>query len=239
MERRRRALRLVKEIQAPGAEAGESCAEERLLLAISGLREEEALAAAEEMLAAGADPLRVVEAARRGMDEVGRRYQRHEYYLSGLIMSGEIFSEIGALVDRALQGTRARGSDLRVVMGTPLGDVHDIGKDIVCSLLRCSGFEVIDLGVNVAPWRFVEAAEKSGARVVGMSALITPAYEAMRETVWGFERAGCRERVRIMLGGGAVTGKVCEFAGADAWGREACDALEFARAFYGVASEAR
>ncbi|MDI6830550.1 MAG: cobalamin-dependent protein [Actinomycetota bacterium] len=229
----------MKEIQAPGAEAGESCAEERLLLAISGLREEEALAAAEEMLAAGADPLRVVEAARRGMDEVGRRYQRHEYYLSGLIMSGEIFSEIGALVDRALQGTRARGSDLRVVMGTPLGDVHDIGKDIVCSLLRCSGFEVIDLGVNVAPWRFVEAAEKSGARVVGMSALITPAYEAMRETVWGFERAGCRERVRIMLGGGAVTGKVCEFAGADAWGREACDALEFARAFYGVASEAR
>lgn len=215
-------------------EIGKDGMHRRLLGAIAGLREKEALATVEEMLEAGMDPLRIIETARRGMDEVGRRYERHEYYLSGLIMSGEIFGEITNILDHAFECGLAEEEKPKVILGTPLGDVHDIGKNVVSSLLRCSGFEVVDLGVNVHPSEFVKAAEESGAMVVGMSALITSAYEAMRETVWCFERVGFRERVNIMLGGGAVTEKVCEFAGADEWGRDASDALAIARACYGM-----
>lgn len=207
--------------------------DEMLLSAIADLKEGEALEIAEEMLTSGADPLHVVEVSRRGMDEVGRRYESNEYYLSGLIMSGEIFNEIVALLDRAFGYQVARDEDPKVILGAPLGDVHDIGKNVVSSLLRCSGFNVVDLGVSVAPSRFVEAAGESGAAVVGMSALITPAYESMRETVLCFERAGLRDGVKIMLGGGAITARVCEYTGADDWGRDASDALRFAREYTG------
>lgn len=228
--------RLVEKPGCAVVELGTYGMEKRLFDAIAGLREEEALSVVEEMMATGADALRIVEVARRGMDEVGRRYQRREYYLSGLIMSGEIFKEIMERLDQKLGDVREGAHGREVILGTPMGDVHDIGKNIVASLLRCSGFGVTDLGVNVAPSRFVQAAAESGATVVGMSALITPAFEAMRETVWCFERAGLRGRVRIMIGGGAVTEKVCGFVGADAWSRDAADATVFAEAFYGMES---
>lgn len=201
--------------------------------AIANLREEEALHLAQDMLADGVDPLHVVEVSRRGMDEVGKRYERQEYYLSGLIMSGEIFKEIVALMDDPLPFRTAGGESCKVVMGAPLGDVHDIGKDVVVTLLRISGFQVIDLGVSVLPSRFVDAVAESGAGVVGISTLITVAYESMRETVIAFEEAGLRDKVKIMLGGGAVSEKVCKYAGADAWGRDAINAVEFTKAFTG------
>ena len=207
--------------------------DERLVKAIADLKEEEALQAAREMLAGGADPMQVVEISRRGMDEVGRRYESNEYYLSGLIMSGEIFKEIVNLLDDNFRSRVAEGGGGKVIIGAPLGDVHDIGKDVVATLLRVSGFKVIDLGVNVLPSRFVEAVEESGAGVVGMSTLITVAYESIRETVSAFERAGLRDVVKIMLGGGAISEKVCRYAGADAWSLDAQAAVEFAKAFTG------
>lgn len=205
--------------------------------AIADLKEREALKAAEEMLSSGVDPLHVVEISRLGMDEVGRRYERNEYYLSGLIMSSEIFNEIMVMLDRSFNYQFVRKEDPKVILGAPLGDVHDIGKNVVSSLLRCSGFNVVDLGVSVNPSRFVEAARESAATVIGMSALITTAYESIRETVLCFERAGMRDEVKIMLGGGAISAKVCEYAGADAWGRDASDALRFARLFTGKETE--
>jgi dimethylamine corrinoid protein len=207
--------------------------DEKLVCAIADLKESEALHIVEEMLAAGSDPLHLVEVSRRGMEEVGRRYERQEYYLSGLIMSGEIFNEIVTMLDMSFGYQVVREDDPKVILGAPLGDVHDIGKNIVSTLLRCSGFNVIDLGVSVAPSRFVEAAVESGALIIGLSALITPAYESMRETVLAFERAGLRDGVKIMLGGGAVKARVCEYTGADAWGCDASDAVKFARVFTG------
>lgn len=201
--------------------------------AIANLQEQKALEIAREMIASGDDPLHIVEVARRGMDEVGLRYERNEYYLSGLIMSGEIFNEIVYLLDyEPPPGASGVGSS-KVVMGAPLGDVHDIGKDIVSTLLRCDGFEVVDLGVSVLPSRFVQAVRESGAGIVGISTLITVAYESIRETVLAFEQAGLRDGVKIMLGGGAISGKVRDYTGADAWGPDAGDAVAFAKAFTG------
>lgn len=209
-------------------------AETRLIEAMADLEEDEVLALAEEMLSSGIDPLRIIEICRRGFDVVGQRYERREYFLSGLIISDEIFKSVMELLDRSRcfrpQELERLG---KVVLGAPLGDVHDIGKNIVATLLRYSGFEVVDLGVSVKPSEFLEAAQSGGAGVVGMSALITMAYEPLRETVAAFEREGLRQKVKIMLGGGAVSQRVCEFAGADAWSREASDAVRFARSFTG------
>lgn len=207
--------------------------DQRLLRAIADLEERDALRIAKGMVASGVDPLHMVEVCRKGMDEVGRRYERHEYYLSGLIMSGEIFKEIIALLDDCLHFELIEEEAPKIILGAPLGDVHDIGKNIVSTLLACSGFQVVDLGVSVLPSRFVDAVLETGANVIGLSALITVSYESVRETVHCLEGAGLRDRVKVMLGGGAITAKVCEYAGADAWGRDAGAALKYAKHFTG------
>ncbi|MDI6830701.1 MAG: cobalamin-dependent protein [Actinomycetota bacterium] len=207
---------------------------ERLIKAMGDLDEEGVVSCVEALLSAGADPLLIIELCRAGFEVVGRRYECREYYLSGLILSDDIFKNVMSILDSS-GCFRPRDEERlgKVVLGAPLGDVHDIGKGIVAQLLRYSGFEVIDLGVNVRPADFLETAAESGAAVVGISTLITVAYESLRETVLGFEREGLRDKVKIMLGGGAVSQRVCEYAGADAWSREASDAVRFAKGFTG------
>lgn len=206
--------------------------DEKLVKAMGDLDEEGVAACVETMLSAGAEPLHIVELCRTGFEIVGKRYEAREYFLSGLIISDDIFKNVLTMLDssgcfRPLE----EGKIGKVVLGAPLGDVHDIGKGIVAQLLRYSGFEVIDLGVNVRPASFLEAAAESNASVVGISTLITVAYESLRETVLDFEREGLRDKVKIMLGGGAVSQRVCEYAGADAWSRDAADAVKFAKTF--------
>lgn len=208
--------------------------EERLIKAMGELEEETVLELAAGMLASGVEPIRIIELCRQGFDIVGGRYERREYFLSGLILSDDIFKSVMELLDRSQCFEPEESGGLgKVVLGAPLGDVHDIGKGIVATMLRYSGFEVVDLGVSVKPSEFLRAAADSRAEVVGLSALITMAYEPLRETVASFEREGLRQRVKIMLGGGAVSQRVCDYAGADAWSQDAADAVKFARLFTG------
>lgn len=206
-----------------------------LIRAMGDLDEEVVISSVQGMISAGVEPLHIVELCREGFEIVGRRYETREYFLSGLIISDDIFSSVLDMLERSGCFQAAPGEYLgRVVLGAPLGDVHDIGKGIVSQLLRYSGFEVIDLGVNIRPQDFVQAAADNDAAIVGISTLITMAYESLRETVLGFQREGLRGSVKIMLGGGAVSQRVCEYAGADAWSRDAADAVKFAKAFTGV-----
>jgi methanogenic corrinoid protein MtbC1 len=208
--------------------------DEKLVRAMGDLDEEGVLSSVEAMLSAGTEPLHIVELCREGFEIVGKRYETREYFLSGLIISDDIFENVLGLLDRSGCFQAVEEEKLgKVILGAPLGDVHDIGKGLVSQLLRYSGYEVIDLGVNVRPAGFVEAAAESGATVVGISTLITVAYESLRETVLGFQHEGLRESVKIMLGGGAVSQRVCEYAGADAWSRDAADAVKFTKAFIG------
>ncbi|MHB8781568.1 MAG: cobalamin B12-binding domain-containing protein [Candidatus Geothermincolia bacterium] len=207
---------------------------EKLIAAVAELKEQESLDLAGRMLDTGVEPTQIIEVSRRGMEIVGERYERREYYLSALIMSGEIFKNIVRLLERSFcmpEPPAEPGN--QIILGAPLGDVHDIGMGVVSILLRCSGFKVVELGVNVTPAKFLEAAKRTGAPVIGMSALLTVAYEPIRETIASFEKEGLRENVRIMLGGGAISERVCEYAGADAWGRDAMDAVRFAKIFTG------
>ncbi len=193
---------------------------ERLKQALSDLDEGAVLQLVRERLDAGGDPLAILAECREGMAQVGKRYESGEYYVSELIMAGEIFKEASALVGSKFQaaGGPKRG---KVVIGTVKSDIHDIGKDIVVSLLNAGNYDVIDLGVDVPAARFVEAVRQSGASVVGLSGLLTTAFDAMKETVAALEAAGLRSKVKVMVGGGTVTEQVRTQVGADAMGKDA------------------
>ena len=169
------------------------------------------------------------------MSEVGARFERQDYFVSDLIMSGEIFKQVGALLEPHLGS--GGGSRLgKIVIGTVKGDIHDIGKDIVVNMLKAAGFEVIDLGVDVPPSRFVDALKESGATVLGLSGLLTLAFDSMKETIREVAAAGMRDKVRIMVGGGPVDGNVCKAVGADEWGRNAQQAVRLAKLWHQAAT---
>lgn len=194
---------------------------------IAEIDEDGTLAGVRAALEAGTDPLVVVESLREGMSVVGERFESKEYFLPDLILSADIFSQALALVRPYLlgEGGASKGT---VVIGTVRGDVHDIGKNIVASILRCAGFEVHDLGVDVAPEAFVSGVNETGARLVAMSGLLTMAFDAMKDTVDAFKDAGLRESVTLIIGGGPVNEKVLDFCGADAYGRNPSEAVRLA-----------
>lgn len=206
-----------------------------LVEAIVGMREKEAVEVAQALLDSGGDPLELLDACREAVEAVGQRFERGEYFLPELMLAGEILTQISGMVKaRVAAGAPAKEKRLgRVVIGTVKGDIHDIGKNIVSFLLDANGFEVIDLGVDVPPERFVEAVRQFEPQVVGMSCLLTLAYDPMKETVRALEAAGLRDRVKVMIGGAATNDQIRAYTGADAWGKDAAEAVSLARAWVG------
>jgi len=196
--------------------------------ALVELNEEQALALIQSAVDAGIPAADVLKACQEGMVEVGARFECGDYFVSELVVSGEIFRQAAAILRPHLKPGDT-GSGGRIVFGTVKGDIHDLGKNIVVLMLESAGFEVLDLGVDVPPARFVAALEESGARVLGLSGLLTFAFESMRQTVAALAQAGLRERVKIMIGGGPVDAKVCATVGADGWGANANVAIRLAR----------
>lgn len=196
--------------------------------ALAELDEEKSLGLIAEALAGGDPANDVLKACQEGMSDVGDRFEAGDYFVAELVFSGELFKQAAALLRPHLTpGDAGRGG--RIVIGTVKGDIHDLGKNIVVLMLEAAGFDVIDLGVDVPPERFIEALRDSGATVLGLSGLLTFAFGAMQRTVASITAAGLRDRVRIMVGGGPVDAKVCEMAGADGWGPNANAAVRLAK----------
>ena len=184
---------------------------------IGDLREEEILEIVKKELEAGTEALKILNASQKGLELVGEKYSEGTYYISDLMMAGEIFKRVSALLAPHLKGgSVATGG--KVVIGTVKDDIHDIGKDLVVGMIRSAGFDVTDLGVDVPAERFVEAVKETGATVVGLSGLLTIAFDSMRNTIKALEDAGLRSNLKIMVGGGPVNEEVCKYTGADAWG---------------------
>nr|MDO8088735.1 cobalamin-dependent protein [Candidatus Sigynarchaeum springense] len=204
--------------------------EQALLDAILDFDEDAVLAQVGKMRSGGKDPLQIVEVARLAMDEVGKRFQNKQIFLTELIMGGELLKStmkaLGFSAGAPAQGKSGKG---RIVLGTVAGDVHDIGKNIVQSLLVANDFNVIDIGVDVPVARFVEEVRKHQPDVVGMCGLLTVAFDSMKATVEGLVKAGLRDKVKVIVGGGAVDQEVCDYVGADGWGPTAADAVTFCR----------
>ena len=196
--------------------------------AIVGLRMDEALALARQMLAGGTDPLAIIGEAGEAMQTIGRRYAEGEAFIPELIMGGEIMKTLSQEVLPEGGAPDAGGAKGTVVIGTVRGDIHDIGKDIVVLLLGMGGYTVHDLGIDVPAEDFVTAVKEHDADIVALSGLLTLAFDAMKSTVEGIAAAGLRDQVKIMIGGAAVDANVCAYTGADGWGNDVGHAVRLA-----------
>nr|MDO8133954.1 corrinoid protein [Candidatus Njordarchaeum guaymaensis] len=170
----------------------------------------------------------VKEGLAKGMEEVGKKYEDGAYFLSELIVSGEIMKDAMAILEPHLKSGEAV-SEGTIVIGTVAGDLHDIGKNIVITLLKSAGFKVVDLGVDVPARRFVEEAKMNDAQVVAMSALLTTTMREMKNVIDALEQAGIREKLFVMVGGAALTEEFARKIGADAYGEDAVDAIRICR----------
>jgi len=206
-----------------------------LTTAVAALREKEALALVDRLLAEGADPVGIIDACKQAMDIIGERFAAGQAFIPELIMAGEIMRAITAKVTPHLSGAPGAAKRATIVLGTVKGDIHDIGKDIVATMLDIAGFDVVDLGVDVPEVRFVETARERQAQIIAMSCLLTSALEAMKRTVAAAAEAGIRGEVRIMVGGAPITEQVVAYTGADGWGKDAVAAVELAKAWTGGA----
>jgi len=201
----------------------------KLVSAIADMREEEALTLVRKLVAEGTAPTAILDAAREAMGIVGERYEKGTYFLPELIMAGEMLTQITEIIRPELAKMPEIKRHGKVLIGTVKGDIHDIGKNIVTFMLDVSGFDVRDIGVDVPPQKFVEAIREFQPQVVGLSGFLTLAFDAMKETIEAIRAAGLREGVKIMIGGGQITDQIREYAGADAYGRDAMAGVSLAR----------
>jgi methanogenic corrinoid protein MtbC1 len=198
-----------------------------LQAALTDLDEELTLSLAREILAEDeAMSIPLLQACQQAMKVVGERYQRHEYYLSALIVAGDLFKEV---LDLALPAEPAPGGDGEgtILLGTVAGDIHDIGKNLFAISLKGFGFRVIDLGVDVPPERFVAEVKQWHPDVVCLSGLLTDAFESMRATVQALRAhtADFGYTPPVVLGGGTVEDRVCRWVGADSWSADAMEGV--------------
>lgn len=203
---------------------------EKLVTAIADMNEDEALGLVQAMLDAGEDPQLILNAASEAMSIVGQRFDEKEYYLPELIIAGEMMQMIGGIVKPKLRSEAVQSlKQGKVLIGTVAGDIHDIGKDVVSFMLDVNGFEVHDLGVDVPPETFVAKIQEISPDIVGMSGFLTLGFDQMKRTVDAIRNAGLRDRVKIMIGGAIMDEKAAEYAGADAYGRDAAAAVKLAK----------
>jgi methanogenic corrinoid protein MtbC1 len=206
----------------------------KLVNAIADMKEEEALKLVKKMVEDGTEPTAILDAAREAMDIVGQRYEKGDYFLPELMLAGEVMAQITDLIKPELAKVPEVKRRGKVLIGTVDGDIHDIGKNIVTFMLDVNGFDVLDLGVDVSPQKFVESIGKFKPQVVGLSGFLTLAFDAMKETVEAIQEAGLRDGVKIMIGGGQVNDEISEYAGADAYGKDAMAGVSLAKKWTGA-----
>ena len=206
---------------------------EQLTHALVEMQETEALQRAKKLLDEGVEPMTILTACSTAMETVGERFEKGDYFLPQLMMAGAMLNQISKMIKPLIKEEKTEAGRGRVLMGTVRGDIHDIGKNMVIFLLEVNGFEVRDIGINQHPDKFVEAIQNFQPDVVGMSGLLTLAFESMKETVQAIEEAGLRDKVRIMIGGGQVTEQVKDYTGADAYGPDALAGVRLTKQWIG------
>jgi len=205
----------------------------KLIEMMADLKEDEVLALVKEKIAGGGDPMGILDDARAAMEVVGKRFESSEYFIPDLMMAGEILREISDIVKPLLQQSADSAKKGKVLIGTVAGDIHDIGKDIVTFMLDVSGFEVLDIGIDVPVEVFVQKVKEFGPQVVGLSGFLTLAFDSMKKTVEAIQASGLRDSVKIMIGGGQMDDEVRKYAGADAFGKDAIAAVNLCKQWIG------
>jgi len=207
---------------------------QRLIRHIAEMEEDDAVSLAQSMLDDGYDPITLLSHCREAMEIVGTRFESGDYFLPDLMLAGEMLTIIGAMAkplikkNKSVDGPRDRA----VVIGTVHGDLHDIGLNIVEFMLDINGFDVINLGIDVPTKDFIDAIKEHQPKVLGLSGFLTLAFDSMKETTDAIAEAGLRENLKVIIGGGQVDERVQKYVGADAFGRNAMDAVAYSTACY-------
>ena len=204
----------------------------QLAEALRDLDEEKVGELVDEAIKNGQSAVEIIAECNAGMVAVGELFSQSQYFLSELIYSGEILTAVMTQLEPLLQGGGAGGSAGKVIIGTVKGDIHDIGKNIVTSLLRGSGFEVIDLGVDVATEAFAAKVKETGAAALGLCALLNFTYPEMKNVVDSLRAAGIREEVKVIIGGAPCNEQVREYTGADYYAQDALIAVNICKEIY-------
>ncbi|HUW65159.1 MAG TPA: cobalamin-dependent protein [Spirochaetia bacterium] len=205
-----------------------------LARALVELNEDEVTTLVNQRLASGEDPLTIIKECNEAMVEIGRLFEKKEYYLSELIMSGEILKGVMSVLEPLLGEAKTGDSEGAVVIGTVKDDIHDIGKNIVVTLLKGTGFEVIDLGVDVPAADFVAKVRETGAKALGLSALLNFTFPQMKKVVDDLTAAGLRDRVKVVIGGAPCNEQVRQYVGADYYAPDAVAGVNICKEIYGA-----
>ena len=201
---------------------------------LADLKEEEAINLTKERLEKGDNPVEILEDSRAGMGIVGKRFAAGEYFIPDLIYSGEILKQIGEIVKPRLTGNLETKKIGKFLLATVAGDIHDIGKDIVGFMMDISGFDVIDLGIDVPKEKIVDKIKETKPEIVGLSGFLTLAFDSMKETIDAIKAGGLRDKVKIMIGGGQIDEEVRKYTGADAYRPDAVSAVALAKEWIGA-----
>lgn len=201
---------------------------QKLIEAITEMREEDAIRLTNELLDGGTSPAEILGTCKEAMEVIGSRFEKGECFIPELMLAGEMMSAISGVIKPRMAGETASKKIGKFVLGTVQGDIHDIAKDIVGFMLDLNGFEVTDLGVDVPPAKFVDAVKETGAKIVGLSGFLTLAFDPMKDTVKALKDAGLTD-VKVMIGGGQIDENIRQYTGADAYGKDAMAAVALAK----------
>jgi methanogenic corrinoid protein MtbC1 len=206
-----------------------------LVEAMKNLEEDKVIGEVQSRLQANEDPIAILEDLQDGMRLVGDEYEKGSYYLSELIMSAVVFQKAAELLSEKLSVSSNKAEYGTFVIGTVKDDIHDIGKNIAATLLGCRGFNVVDLGVDVPADQFIEAIKEHKPAIVGLSCLLTTAFDSMKNIVDAIEEAGLRAGLSILIGGATIDANTANYVGADAFCLNANDAVITAQKMSGGA----
>jgi len=190
----------------------------------------------EDEIAHGGDPYLMIKRCQDAMEEIGKKYETGEYFLAELMLAARMFETAASILSPLLSSRGGSQVIGKIVLGTPRGDVHDLGKNIFRVMAQAGGFEVIDLGIDVPASKFLEAVQKEDPDIVGMSALVTTTYPSMQEVIKTLEREGIRKKVKIVIGGGATGEEARLFVGADAQTLDAAEGVRICAGFMRASS---
>ena len=204
-----------------------------LAAALVGFKKDVVLGEIMQRLGDGEAPLQLIRELQDGMGRIGQKFETGDYFLSELLMSADLFTKAMEILEPRLQET-AMDTIGTLVIGTPKGDIHDIGKNIFCTVAKGNGFEVIDLGIDVPAQRFVDAVAEIKPQILGFSALLTPSFEPMKAVVDLLVEQDLRDRVKIIVGGGVTTETVKKYVGADAQTADVMDGIKLCKEFIGL-----
>ena len=207
--------------------------DQKIVDAMADLNDEELMEDVQSAVKAGTPPAEIIAALQRGLDIVGERFASKEYFLSELMLSAELFNEATSLfnAEEADDAVQKIGT---FVIGTVETDIHDIGKNIVASVMKSNGFQVIDLGVDVPAQKFIDAIQEYQPQIIGLSCLLTTCFDYMKKTIEAIRSADLDKGRLVLIGGGPVDDKTVEYVGADARCETAQDTVLQAKKFLGV-----